>query len=129
MNIVHSLGGKPQGRKFAIYVPSKDKDGRAIDHQRWMNETMNFLTETFGRCTAMPRLEGTWSDRESRKLLHETTDIVYSFVTEEFLQHQSRSVRSFLIRLGCQTGQKEVGFEYDGVFCTLSLDEALATQC
>jgi hypothetical protein len=129
MNIVESLGGTAQGRKLSIYVPSKDKDGRTIDHQRWRNETMSFLTKSFGRCTAMPRLEGTWADPASGEVLHETTDIVYSFVEEKSLREHAERVRSFLTYLGRETFQAEVGFEYDGQFFTIRLDGNASGQC
>jgi hypothetical protein len=123
MKALEVLGGKPRGRRLSIYVPSKDKEGGSIDHTRWMDQAMSFLTKTFGRCTAMPRLEGIWSDPASGCTLRETTNVVFSFVKEEDFEQRAEQVREFLIEMGQITSQAEVGFEYDGVFYTIEVKE------
>jgi hypothetical protein len=89
-----------------------------------MDRAMSFLTESFGRCTAMPRLEGTWSDPASGGALRETTNVVFSFVKEEDFEQRAQQVRDFLMEMGKITFQAEVGFEYDGVFYTIEVNEA-----
>jgi hypothetical protein len=128
MKALEVLGGKSRGRRLSIYVPSKDKEGKLIDHTRWMDQAMSFLTTTFGRCTAMPRLEGTWSDPESGCILRETTNVVFSFVEEEDFEQCAQQVRDFLTEMGQVTSQAEVGFEYDGVFYTIRVNEAKSSS-
>jgi len=120
MPSIEKLGGVSKGRQLSIYVPSKDKDGRSIEHQRWMDRTMEFLTELFGRCTAMPGLEGIWKDKNGN-ILKETTKIVFSYVEEEALDQHAEEIREFLVEMGKATGQAEVGYGYDGVFYTIAM--------
>jgi len=114
------LGGASQGRQLSIYVPSKDKDGEPVDHAHWKKTTMAFMTRVFGRCTAMPQLQGIWAD-EDGTTLDETVNIVFSYVDKEELSIHAEEVRSFLIELGTATQQAEVGYEYDGEFFTIQM--------
>jgi len=114
------LGGSSQGRQLSIYVPSKSKEGKPLDHTQWKKVTMAFMTRLFGRCTAMPQLQGVWAD-ESGTILDETVVIVYSYVDREKLSRHAEDVQSFLIGLGKSTQQAEVGFEYDGEFFTIQI--------
>jgi len=114
------LGGSPQGRQLSIYVPSKDKDGNPVDLAYWKKVTMAFMTRVFGRCTAMPQLEGIWADEEG-KTLDETVTSVFSYVENQELTRHAKELRSFLIELGRATHQAEVGYEYDGEFFTITI--------
>ena len=84
---------------------------------------MNFLTKIFGRCTAMPSLKGTWSDPESGDTLREITNIVFSYVDEKRFEQHAEEIRHFLTKMGKETLQAEVGYEYDGVFYTLNVED------
>ena len=101
---------------FPVYIPNKDKNDQEIGTQcRWVLGIISLLSEINGGATAIP-VEGGWLSDES-KLILEHPVVVYSFVTwpDEFLKNLPR-VRSFLHRMGRDTNQGEVAFEFDGRF-------------
>ena len=118
-DFIKTTGSVARGRKLSLYIPSKDKDGHSVDHAHWKRNTMAFLMRLFGRCTAMPNLEGIWA--EDGKTIEETTIIVFSYVLEDDLNRHAEEIRNYLIEMGTSTHQAEVGFGYDGAFYTLTL--------
>ena len=100
---------------FSLYVPNKDKNDQEYGHQRrWVLDAIRLLSEINGGATAIP-VEGGWVDDSGRVILEEPV-IVYSYVkTEPFLNNLSR-IREFLHRMGRETNQGEIGFEFDGKF-------------
>lgn len=121
-DFIKTMGSVAQGRKLSIYIPSKDKDGRGVDHEHWKKKTMTFLGRLFGRCTAMPNLQGIWA--EDGKTLEETTVIVFSYVLEADLNRHAEDIRNHLIDMGRSMQQSEIGFGYEGTFYTLQLSAA-----
>jgi hypothetical protein len=102
-------------QSFSLYVPNKDKNDQEFGHQRrWVLDAIRLLSEINGGATAVP-VEGGWVDDSGRVILEEPV-IVYSYVkTEPFLKNLTR-IREFLHRLGRETNQGEIAFEFDGVF-------------
>jgi hypothetical protein len=101
---------------FAIYIPNKDRSGQEIGNQRlWVLEAIRLLSEVNGGATAMPPVEGGWMNDEMQ-IIWENPVVVYSFVRpDEFLQALPK-LREFLHRMGRDTNQGEVAFEFDGRF-------------
>jgi hypothetical protein len=101
---------------FTIYVPNKDKEDVEIGNQRkWILEALRLLAELNGGATAMPPTEGVWGN-DKGELIWEHPVVVYSFIRpREFRANFSR-VREFLHRLGRETNQGEVAFEFEGRF-------------
>jgi hypothetical protein len=101
---------------FSIYVPDKDRFGEEIGVQRkWVLEALRLLGEINGGATALPPSEGVWLNEEGT-VIAEHPVVVYSYVVPEpFLQNLPR-IREFLHRMGRETNQGEVAFEFDGRF-------------
>ncbi|MCI0378205.1 MAG: hypothetical protein L0215_11415 [Gemmataceae bacterium] len=101
---------------FSIYIPNKDRTGREIGNQRnWVLEGIRLLTQINKGATAMPPVEGAWQN-DKGTLIWENPVVVYSFIkTAPFVENLGR-IREFLHRLGRETNQEEVAFEFDGRF-------------
>ncbi len=101
---------------FSIYIPNKDRDGREIGNQRkWVLEAMRLLSELNGGATAMPPVEGGWLG-DDNGIVWENPVVVYSFVRPEAFAAGVPTIREFLHRLGRETNQGEMAFEFDGTF-------------
>lgn len=101
---------------FTVYVPNKDKNDREIGNQRrWVLDLIRLLSELNGGATALPA-EGGWVSDEG-KIILEHPVIVYSYVKEpaDFRRHLPR-LREFLHRLGRETKQGELVFEFENAF-------------
>jgi hypothetical protein len=101
---------------LTLYIPNKDKNDQEIGTQRrWVLDAIRLLSEINGGATAIP-VEGGWLSDEGRIILEHPV-VVYSFVErpEVFLQ-QLPCLRDFLHRMGRETNQGEVAFEFEGCF-------------
>jgi hypothetical protein len=101
---------------FTIYVPNKDKNGVEIGNQRkWVLEAIQLLSELNGGATAMPPVEGAWLNDENR-IIWEHPVVVYSFIRARVFRSNLPRVREFLHRMGRETNQGEVAFEFENEF-------------
>ena len=101
---------------FSVYVPNKDRDGHEFGNQRkWVLEAIQLLSEINGGATAMPPVEGGWLSDEG-EIVWENPVVVYSFVHPDRFAESLPRVREFLHRLGRETGQGEIAFEFDDIF-------------
>ena len=101
---------------FTVYVPNKDKHDAEIGTQRlWVLEVMRLLSEINGGATAIP-VEGGWVNEEGKTILEHPV-VVYSYVTDPVrFEPNLPRLRAFLHRMGRETNQGEVAFEFDGEF-------------
>jgi hypothetical protein len=101
---------------FSIYIPNKDKDGKELGTQRkWVLEALALLTELNRGATAMPQTEGVWGN-DRGELIWEHPVVVYSFIQAEAFHANLPRVREFLHRMGRETNQGEVAFEFQAEF-------------
>ncbi len=71
----------------------------------------------FGGATAFPPARGVWRDDESKRLVYDSTVIVFSYVADADLTGDAgRELYAFLMRLGRETNQGEVGIYVDGEY-------------
>jgi hypothetical protein len=62
-----------------VFVPGKDRDGQAIDQERWVEEVLQTLARQFRGATAYPRGRGVWrDDARGGTLLAEQPVIAFS---------------------------------------------------
>lgn len=54
---------------IVIFVPSKDRDGQAIDQDYWVDAVLTCLGHLFRGATAYPRGKGVWRDDEGAGIL------------------------------------------------------------
>jgi hypothetical protein len=118
VNLANALGADAgvAVQCFTVYIPNKDKNDQEIGTQRrWVLDAIRLLSEINGGATAIP-VEGGWLNDEGAIILEHPV-VVYSFVSRpvEFLQQLPR-LRAFLHRLGRETNQGEVAFEFDDRF-------------
>lgn len=108
---------RPAGtRLFVLFVPSVDRDGKPIDHERWVDKALTVFATFFGGATAYPRGRGKWRDDErGGKLVTDEPTMVISYAEPRAVTPASlRRLRSFLHRLGREGKQGEVGIVIDG---------------
>jgi len=119
VDIAEALGadGGISGQCFFIYVPDRDRDGNEIGNQRkWVLEALGLLGQINGGATAMPACEGVWLDEEG-EAIWEHPVVVYSYLlSPDDFAARLPEIREFLHRMGRETNQGEVAFEFDGCF-------------
>ena len=116
-NILQS--DKPEGSsQVVLFIPGRNRDGEEIDQDYWVNEGLRVVGKAFRGGTAFPPGRGVWRDDErGGELLFETTVMILSFVNPDDLTDEAvLGLRDFLLRLGRESKQGEVGVVIDGVY-------------
>jgi hypothetical protein len=100
-----------------LYIPNKDRNGRRLWQQRkWVNEAAHLLATLGGGVTIAPPVRGGWYDPSSGRIIWESPIIVYTYVKPDFFLPRLPKLREFLHRLGRETNQGEIAFEFGGDF-------------
>jgi len=118
VDLVGELGadGGTSVQCFSIYLPDKDQQGNEIGNQRkWVLAALDLLGQINGGATAMPPCEGVWLS-DKGELIREHPVVVYSYVVPDVFLANLPRLRQFLHRMGRETNQGEVAFEFDGQF-------------
>jgi hypothetical protein len=103
-------------QRLTLYIPTEDREGEPIDDREvWFQEAIEILTRIGGGATVMP-CRGAWYNTASGEIIQEYVDVIYTFVKADGLTQNLSSFRSYLHRLGRETNQGEVAFEFDGTF-------------
>lgn len=101
---------------FSVYVPNKDSKGKEIgDQRKWVLEAILLLTEINGGATAMPPVEGGWRG-DNNEIVWKNPVVVYSFIRADAFKQTIPKIREFLHRMGRETGQGEIAFEFESQF-------------
>ncbi len=111
--------GRLGTRHVQVFVPSLDRDQNPVPqgHGYWVREALTCLASLFGGATAFPVGLGAWRDDDrDGAILTEDVVIVFSYVAEDDLAAAERPLYEFLMRLGRETRQGEVGVFVDGVY-------------
>lgn len=106
-------------RHVQVFVPSVDRDGDPIPggHPLWVERTLETMALLFGGATAFPPSRGAWRDDDrGGTILVEDVSIVFSYVNEADMSKAAQPLYEFLMRLGRDTSQGEVGLFVDGVY-------------
>jgi hypothetical protein len=101
-----------------VFVPSKDRDGQAIDQEHWVQEVLQTLGRLFRGATAYPRGRGVWrDDQRGGTLLTEEPVIVFSYAAGADLTTASLTeLYRTLSRMGREARQGEIGVVIDGTY-------------
>lgn len=105
--------------RFSIYIPNRDRDGKTVQQDKWVDEALKLLTRINGGATAMPPVRGAWLNKDTDKLVIEEPVVVYSFIHTVNFPDRLGEVVEFAKRLGRETNQGEVAFEFNGGFYLL----------
>jgi hypothetical protein len=101
---------------LTLYIPDRDEDGNPLpDQRRWALEAAELLARIGGGVTIMPPVEGGWVN-DSGQLVWERPVLAYTFIRPTPFRKLLPDLREFLHRLGRETHQGEVAFEFDGRF-------------
>jgi hypothetical protein len=123
-------GGRIGTRHVQVFIPSVDRNGDPIpgSQQAWVEECLAVLGELFGGATAFPPSRGVWRAPDGN-LVYDDTVIVFSYVDEaDLIGSAGESLRDFLMRLGRETNQGEVGVFIDGTYYGIRQFENDMTQ-
>jgi hypothetical protein len=105
--------------RFSIYIPDKDRNGKRVEQGKWIDEALRLLSSINGGATAMPPVKGAWLNEDTGKLVSEEPVIVYSYIDPDDFPNRLGEVVEFAKRLGRETNQGEVAFEFNGGFYLL----------
>ena len=120
-DLVKELGAEeaPAGDRLTLYVPNKDRNGDVIaNHQKWLTEGQELLTDIGGGASCFPPITGTWRKPDGEILWEETT-MIYSFLDPDKFRANLQRLRSFLHRFGRETNQGQVVFELGNLFWSI----------
>jgi hypothetical protein len=118
IDLVTALGsdGGVSTQCFSVYIPNKDRNGEEIGNQRkWILEAIHLLSEVNGGATAMPPVEGAWRN-DAGEIIWEHPVVVYSYIRVDAFIKSLPRLREFLHRMGRETNQGEVAFEFNDEF-------------
>ena len=81
INIAEAFGAtEGRDQRFAIYIPNKDKRGKPVEQEKWVNKALLLLSEICGGATAMPPVRGAWLNEERQDLVVEEPVLVLSLI-------------------------------------------------
>lgn len=109
---------------LTLYIPDRDIEGNEIpDQRRWVLEGANLLAQIGGGVTIMPAVEGGWMNAAGT-IVWEKPVLIYTFIKPEEFRDSRSELRAFLHKLGRETNQGEVAFEFDGRFYRITKFDA-----
>lgn len=113
---VLGVSGSTSVQQLTLYIPNKDQRGREVgDQRRWVLEAAELLARIGGGFTILPPVEGGWVNRDG-EVIWEHPVLIYTFIRPGPFLACLPELRRYLHRLGRETGQGEVAFEFDGEF-------------
>jgi len=104
-----------------VYVPSQDRDGGAVNHEYWLDQTLEVMTGLFGGATATS-CEGAWrDDGRGGRIKRESISTVESYLPRSLWNSKTaKELAIFLHRMGREARQGEIGILVDHVYLPIS---------
>jgi hypothetical protein len=121
-DLAGALGAsKAASTLLVLFIPSKDRDDRAIDQGHWVGEALGVLGQLFGGATAFPQGKGVWrDDPQGGKLLYDEPVVIQCYTSEQALERHAPALRAFLHRMGREARQGAVGLVIDRDYLEIS---------
>jgi hypothetical protein len=118
INLMDALGAAEEATqdRITIYIPSRDKEGKPIEHEIWVEKAMEFLSQVGGGATRMPPARGAWRNPASGALIIEDVTLVYSFIDGDALSTRISDLRQLMHAMGRALDQGEVAIEVNENF-------------
>ena len=99
---------------LVLFIPSRDRNDRAIDQVHWVDEALSVLGTLFGGATAFPQGRGVWrDDAQGGKLLFDEPVVIQCYTSEQTVERQASKLREFLDRMGREAKQGAIGLVVD----------------
>jgi hypothetical protein len=99
---------------LVLFIPSRDRNDRAIDQVHWVDEALSVLGTLFGGATAFPQGRGVWrDDAQSGRLLFDEPVVIQCYTNEQEVERQALKLREFLHRTGREAKQGAIGLVID----------------
>lgn len=92
-----------------IFVPSTINVNQSIDSQKYVEQTLRFLSEQFGGATASKAL-GAWVSANG-DLVTENVTIAFSFCNSDQLEHCIQNVYGYCLALKHELSQEAIALE------------------
>lgn len=100
-------------QRLTLYIPSRDQHGEDFDPRPWVDRALELLSSIGGGATAMPPVDGAWFNPATSRLVIEKVVLVYTFIDPDRFVAALPALRTFLHRLGRETDQGEIVFEFE----------------
>lgn len=116
---------------IVLFVPSVDRDSKAIAQDAWTTRSLEFLGRLFGGATAFPRARGVWRDDERQgRLVWDEPVIVHCYASQRDLKRRAAQVAvgRFCRDMGRSTNQGEVGLIIDNVYHAIQPGQARGSR-
>jgi len=115
LDLAAALGAEREAstQSLSVYIPNRDRRGRAIRTARWIREAEEILARIGEGFTTTPPHDGGW-ETGAGKVRREKTVIVYTYIKPDRFMRGVRELRDFLHRFGRQTDQEVVVVELSG---------------
>jgi hypothetical protein len=118
VDIGEALGATPDEvstQVLSLYIPNKDKNNKEFGTQRfWILQAAELLAQIGGGFTIMPAVEGGWLNEG--QIIWENPVVIYTYIKPDQFEQRLPDLRRFLHRMGRETNQGEVVFEFDRRF-------------
>ena len=122
INISEEFGANDsRTQRFSVYIPNKDRNGKSVQQERWVNEALTLLSEICGGATAMPPVRGAWFNPDSQILIIEEPVLVYTFIEPEAFARRLGEIVALVQKIGKETNQGQMAIEFDGVLYLIDL--------
>lgn len=121
MDIIGSIGNlEPKDGNIGIFVPSMQRDGTPLDHEKWRRDTIHLMSSLFGGATAVQGFGGWLDEERGNKVKSEAISIVVSFITaSELTEKKKEGLKKYLHKMGREAKQGEIGYLLNGIFYRL----------
>lgn len=115
---------KAEGTVLVLFIPSVDRQEEPIDQELWESEALTVLGQLFGGATAFPQGRGVWRDDDrGGRLVFDAPVIIQCYTSSEAIDERANELRTFLVRMGKETGQGAVGLVIDRTYLEIKLPE------